>query len=372
MASSVWNNGITDESIKPDRLLECEDCDTYGDEYGYAIMIVDAMQNPPICEAYHPKVNGIGFEFTEFSPMGYPMKVEVQLKFNEVSVPLNFEVEAYPCEEIEIQVGRDQAGNPIYSTEYIRDRPIPGQRGFFHIRTRGGIKGVQGPPRFLSLVHPTRWQYKITEAYVPFAQKMGMWTAFYGLKQNNQANRDNVKSQWTKQPNWDKFIAGDADDVFAYVGPTAMAYDPMPMLEWINTAIAKVTQMNKLMLEGDPAGYLSASETAINNWESKIKKEQTYKRTQFLPIWIALGAKDDTTFKAPVQPTFISLMEGLKAMRDALFGLVEPDDIVQKMNDYLENQGYESKLRPLSKEEIMNQGNNDNTNGGDDENGSIN
>jgi hypothetical protein len=321
--------------------------------YGYSIIIVDATFDPPICEAYHPMVKGIGFQFTEFSPMGYPLKVEIMLKMNETTVSPNFEVPAYPCETRTLQIGKKQDGTPIMSTEYIRDKPLPGQRGFFALRTRGNIKGIQGLPKHLSLVHPVIWQYKILEAYVPFAQKMGMWFPFFGLAKNTPTNQEKISAQWDKQPDYDKLMIGDAEDAVAYIGPTQAAFDPMQILEWINSLIAKGTQMNKLMLEGDPAGYLSASETAINNFEANIKEEQTYRRTQFLPAWIALGADDDCAFQDPSKPTFISLMEGLKAMRDAFDGLVEPEDIVAKYNEYLENNGVESSLRAVPKEERM-------------------
>lgn len=351
---AIWANGISDESIEPDRLLECKKTDFWCNMCGYAIIIVDAEVDPPSCEAYHPVITGTGFQYTRFSKMGQPLEVEITLKFNESTVEPNFKVQHYPCETRQIQIGTTETGEAIYSKEYIRSKPIPGGRGFFHVRTDEGLKGVQGLPKYLSLIHPHRWQYKILEAYIPFAQKMGMWFPFFGLKRNTPTNQAKIEQQWDKHPDYDKLIIGDSEDAVDYLGPTATAYDPMGILEWINTLVAKGSQMNKLMLEGDPAGYLSASETTINNWVSKLKEGQVYRRTQFLPVFKVLGGKDDTDFMDPSKPTFISLMEGLKAMREAMIDIVEPEDIVDQFNEYLEKNGHAVKLRALPKEEMIN------------------
>ena len=66
-----------------------------------------------------------------------------------------------------------------------------------------------------------------------------------------------------------------------------------------------------------------------------------------------MGATDECNFKDPTHPTFISLMEGLKAMREAMDGLIEPEDIVNLMNEYLESNDQKRELHALSKEEMM-------------------
>ncbi len=126
------------------------------------------------------------------------------------------------------------------------------------------------------------------------------------------------------------------------------------MLHWINTIISRASQMNKLMIEGEGAGQLSTSETAINRWETKKKEDQAYWRTQFIGVWIALGATEECNFKDPAHPTFISLMECLSAMTDAMDGLIEPEDIVILMNEYLESNDQKRKLHALPKEEMIN------------------
>ena len=112
--------------------------------------------------------------------------------------------------------------------------------------------------------------------------------------------------------------------------------------------------MNKLMLEGDPAGALASSTTAVSRWETKNNEKQAYWRTQFIGPWKALGCSDDCNFKDPGHPTFIDLMEGLLSMRTAMEGLIEPEDIVNLMNDYLESNDQKRELHALPKEELMN------------------
>ena len=142
------------------------------------------------------------------------------------------------------------------------------------------------------------------------------------------------------------------------------SWDPWSMLEYIDKLVARDTQLNKLMLEGDPAGYLSASETAINNWETKVKERQAYWLGQFLPIFLALGATKEIAFKDPSKPAFISLMTGLQACREAMIDIVSNEDIVKLFNEYLNKHGFSEELTAISNEEMnqntMNEeGNND-------------
>ena len=61
-----------------------------------------------------------------------------------------------------------------------------------------------------------------------------------------------------------------------YVSPQQHAWDPWPILDWVNRMVARESQMHKLMLEGDPGGMIATSETAISNWEADIKEEQIF------------------------------------------------------------------------------------------------
>jgi len=218
------------------------------------------------------------------------------------------------------------------------------------MRTREGIKGIRGLPKYLDLIDPVHGQYDILKAYVPYAEKQGLAHPVVALKDNSTTNRNQVKSDFAAQPQKDRLVIISAEDALDYMSPQQNAWEPYPILDWINAMIARATQMNKLMLEGDPAGYLSASETAISNWEASVKEDQVYKRTQFLPIWIALGASEDCDFADPSKPAFLSLMQGVLAIRQALFGLVRNEDIVRLMNERLDLEG-KDKLRPLSEEE---------------------
>ena len=324
---AIWSNGLNEETILPDRLIELKDADEWCDCYGHSIVIVNARRDPPTADAWHLRLNGIGYAFSDFSPMGDPLEVEIMtkpLETDQGAVPIK--VPCYPCE-------LDDNG------ERIKTSPKPNEWGFFNLRTRGSIKGVQGLPKYLDLVDPMNGQYAILKAYLPYAEKQGLAHPLVALKDNSPTNRAQVKSDFKEQPQKDRLVIISMDDAMEYQSPQANNWDPTYILEWVDKMIARESQMNKLMLEGDPAGYLSASETAISNWEADIKEQQTFKRTQFLPIWIALGATEDCNFKDPAKPSFISLMEGIKAIREGMDGIVAKEDIVRLMNERLELEG---------------------------------
>lgn len=337
---AIWSNGLSEDTIEPDRLLELKDGHEWLMAYGYSAIIVDATTDPPRCEAWHPMIDGIGFQFSEFSRYGYPMEIELHLKYPEAETPEWLKIPAYPCEV-------DNNG------EYIRQKPIPGKFGFFIIRARGGVKGVMGLPPYLDLIDPIRAQYDILKAYIPYAEKQGMAFPAIFLRDNSTPNRTSIKSQFANQPTSNRLLILGIDDAVEWISPQANAYDPFPILEWINTMISRASQMNRLMLEGDPAGYLSASETAISNWEASVKEDQIFARTQFLPIWEMLGATDSCNFKDPSKPTFVSLMEGIKALREGMEGLVEKEDIVRLMEEHLERHGQKEKLHATEDEEEL-------------------
>lgn len=343
-ADVVWSNGLKDgdnsSPLLPDRLWELKATDRYCDTYGYSIAIVDGKKSPPTVDGWHPEINGIGFIYTKFSPYGDPLKIKIKMKTTETSHDKHkLEIPAYPCELDD-------------NKERILTRPKPGKFGFFSIRTPEGLKGVQGLPKYLDLIDPIRGQFDILKAYIPYAEKQGLAHPLVALKDNSPTNRKQVKSDFSKQPQKDRLVIISMDDALEYVSPQQNAWDPWPILDWVNNMIARATQMNKLMLEGDPAGYLSASETAISNWEAKVKETQVYKRTQFLPIWIALGTSEDCNFSDPAKPSFISLMEGIKMIREGMESIVAKEDIVRLMNERLELEG-ESMLNVISDEELQ-------------------
>lgn len=350
---AVWSNWLSEETIELDRLIECKDGCEDAINYGWSIVIVDATAKPPKCERWHPKVDGTGCEIMKFSKMGFPLEVQIQARFNESSAPINYRVDHYPCEVKEYQIGQMEDGTPIMSNEYIRDKPLPGQRGFFLIRTRGGKKGVRGLPAYLDLIMLIRKAYDIIENYCVYAENQALATTAVGLERNTKPNRDSVKSQFSAQITHRKLLIVGKEDWVDWISPMNSAWDPWAMLEYIDKLIARDTQMNKLMLEGDPSGYLSASETAISNWEARTKERQMYWLGQFKPVFLALGASKDVQFKDPSKPTFISLMEGLKAAREALIDIVENEDIVELFNEYLEKHGQQQKLKAISNEEML-------------------
>ena len=340
---AIFSNGINeDEKIDTLRLMECKESLRWSLMAGYSITLVDARDSSrPKVESWHPYIDGVGFNYTSFSTMGHPLEVEVYMNTNETAGGrIHFPIKHYPCET-------DADG------EYIDDRPIPGGYGFFHHRTQGNIRGVQGLPQYMHLIDSFKIQWDIIKAYGPYAEKQGMAFPVVYLEDNSPTNRANVKSQFANQPTTNRVLVMSNQDLVEWISPQAGAYDPFPMLHWINTILSRASQMNKLMIEGEGAGQLSTSETAINRWETKQKEKQSYWRTQFIGVWKALGADDEINFKDPAHPTFISLMEGLKALREAMDGIIEPEDIVNLMNEYLESNDQKRELHALSKEEMM-------------------
>ena len=345
---AIFSNGINeDELIDSSRVIECKEALRWALLAGYSCLVVDA-RNPdnPRVEAWHPAIDGIGFQFTKFvSPKGHPLEIKISMNANESGGgPIEFSIPHYPC-ELDID------------GELMDDKPTPGGYGFFHIRTQGNIRGVQGLPQYMNLIDTLKIQWDIIKAYAPFAEKQGMGMPGFFIEDNNPSNRANIKNQMSTLPTSNRMIILGAGDALEWMQPLAGGYDPFPMLQWLNTVIARASQMNKLMLEGDPSGNLSSSETAINNWETKNNEKQAYWRTQFIGPWIALGATEECNFKDPGHPTFVSLMEGLTAMRTAMDGLIEPEDIVNLMNEYLESNDQKRELHALPKEEMMSFGN---------------
>jgi len=340
---AIFSNGVNEpEILDVTRLMECKEALRWGLNVGYSCPVVDARDpdNPKI-ENWHPYIDGIGFQFTSFSPKGHPLMIKVYMNTNEsAGGQIDFDIPHYPCE-----LDADD--------EFIDEKPLPNEYGFFHVRTQGSIRGIQGLPQYMHLIDSFAIQWQIIKAYGPFAEKQGMAFPVFYHEDNSPTNRARVNNQLATQPTSNRILQMSINDLVEWISPQANAYDPFPMLHWLNTTISRSSQMNKLMIEGEGAGQLSTSETAINRWETKQKEKQTYWRTQFLGVWKALGASDDINFKDPAHPTFVSLMDGLKSMREALMGLVEPEDIVNLMNEYLEANDQKRELHALPKEEMI-------------------
>ncbi len=340
---AIFGNGINeDETIDTTRLMECKEALRWSLMAGYSTVIVDDRDKEPRVETWHPYIDGVGFNFISFNKMGHPLAIEVYMKANETaSGQIHFEIPHYPCETFK-------------NGEYNDAKPIKGGYGFFHLRTQGNIRGVQGLPKYMHLIDSFKIQWDIIKAYGPYAEKQGMAFPVFYHEDNSPTNRANVKRQFASQPTTNRILQMSNLDLVEWVSPQAGAYDPFPMLHWINTILSRASQMNKLMIEGEGAGQLSTSETAINRWETKQKEDQSYWRTQFIGIWTALGATKEVNFKDPAHPTFISLTEGLKNIVEALVPVVEPEDIVNVLNDYLASNDQHIELHALPKEEMMN------------------
>ena len=171
-----------------------------------------------------------------------------------------------------------------------------------------------------------------------------------------------MKSDFAKQPQKDRLVIISMEDALDYVSPQQNAWDPWPILDWGNNMIARATQMNKLMLEGHAMGKVASTESAISNWEAKVKESQVYLRSQFLPQFIALGCSEDCEFSDPAKPSFLSKMEGIKMLVESLSPIVAKEDIVRLVNENLELEG-EDELEVISDEELQK------SMGGDNEDG---
>jgi hypothetical protein len=352
-AKAIWANGLTYEDIKADRILEMKKGQVFCYLCGYVAVIVNTMTNPPSIECWNPEIEGTGFIFTQFSDFGYPTEIEIKMKFSETGEPYKYFVPNFPVETMKVKAGTNEAGEPIMKDYHIRERPDKKGYGFFIVRTSKGLPGVRGLPQFLPLMHPVRNQTDILNAYIPYAKKQGMGFPFIGLKDNTPQRRADIKTAWSSQPQTNRLVIDDSETVVDYIQPLAGAYDPFPILQWIDMLIARKTQMNKLMLEGDPSGNLSSSETAENNWVTDIKEQQVFWKAQWKPIWMVLGAPEECSFQDPSKPAFISLWEGISKMVEALMPIVEIEDIVKLANEYIEKRGEDFQLTPLDREKMM-------------------
>ncbi len=349
---AIFGHGINeDELIDITRLMENKEALRWSLMAGYSVSVVDAREPDkydPRVEAWHPYIDGVGFNFTGFSPKGHPLEIEVYMNTNETAGgQIHFSIPHYPCEQ-------------YADEEFIDERPLPNEWGFFHHRTQGNIRGIQGLPKYMHLIDSFKIQWDIIKAYGPYAEKQGMAFPAIFHEDNSKAKRAETLRQFNTQPTTNRLLQLGAGDAIEWISPQANAYDPFPMLQWINTTISRASQMNKLMIEGDPAGALSSSSTAISRWETKKKEDQAYWRTEFIGVWKALGASDEVNFKPPTSPTFIDLADGAKSIVEALLPVVEPEDIVTLLNNYFESNDQKIKLHALPKEEMTN--NNDDKN----------
>jgi hypothetical protein len=86
-------------------------------------------------------------------------------------------------------------------------------------------------------------------------------------------------------------------------------------------------------LTGDPMGYLSASETNINEWFSSIKAFQDHILPQIKPLLMALGCSEDVQFQDPSEPTLESKMNSVALVRQGLEGLISRESLLKYINN---------------------------------------
>ena len=96
---AIWSNGLTEDVISPEAIIELKDGHLWDFLFGYSVVILDDRQDPCKVEAMHPMIDGVGFYYTKFSSRGYPMEIQIYLTAAEVDADrIMFTVPAYPCE----------------------------------------------------------------------------------------------------------------------------------------------------------------------------------------------------------------------------------------------------------------------------------
>lgn len=320
---ATFHNGFT-EDIEPDRKIELENGVIWGELFGYSIWIIDGNN----IQAVNPRVNRVGFIFTEFDEKGEPLKIAIRWNPDEQFQGPDIEVKRAPF---------SLTGNGDIN-------------GFYLYRTLKGLPGCRGVSTLLPLVDVIRAQHKIYIEYTKYAEHQGLAHPVVKIKNLTDTGRDQVRGQLTA-PRKDKAVIIDIEDDFYYESPQQGAYDPSFMMDFADRFIARTTSINKFQLSGDPMGYLSASETNINEWFSAVKAFQDHILPQIKPVLIALGCTNDVTFVDPSEPTIESKMESIKNVREGLEGLVSRESLLKFINNEILGLEGEDELELADDEE---------------------
>jgi hypothetical protein len=322
-SKATFHNGFTEEVDNEHRLILLQN-DIYTELFGYSVIL---FENGNI-QTVNPRVNRVGFIFTEFDDLGEPMKIAIRWNPDEQFVGPDIYVDRAP-----------------FSIDGTGDF-----NGFYPFRTLRGLPGCRGISSLLPLIDVIRAQHKIYIEYTKYAEHQGLAHPVVKIENLTDPARTQVRAQLTA-PRKDKAVIIDMKDDFYYESPQQGAYDPSFMMEFADKYIARQTSINMFQLTGDPMGYLSASETNINEWFSAIKANQDHKLPQYLPILMALGCSEDVTFQDPSEPTMESQMEAVKLFREATDGLVSREAQLQYINNEILGLEGEDELEIADDEE---------------------
>ena len=320
---AAFHNGFTEE-IDIERKLEMIKCDIWTELFGYSVII---FENGNV-QAINPQVNNVGFIFSKFDEYGEPM--EIGIKWN-------------PEEKQDDQYVYVQRAPFSYSG-------TGDYNGFYPFRSLDGLPGARGISCLLSLIDVIRAQHKIYIEYTKYAEHQGLAHPVVKIANLTDTARQQVGAQLTA-PRKDKAVIIDMEDDFYYESPQQGAYDPSFMMEFADKYIVRESAITMSMLTGDPMGYLSASQTTINEWFSAIKEYQDHKLPQYKPLLIALGCTEDVQFQDPSEPTLESKLESVKLVREGLEGLVSRESLLKYINNNILGLEGEEELEIMSDEE---------------------
>jgi len=308
---SAFIKGFT-EALDIKRLLEFIKAEIWKKEFGYSVIVKEGDS----IQALHPRTYQGGFIVTEIDNYGNATKIQMLWKADE-------KADAQPI---------------------IYDKSEDGGDGFFWYRSFRGLLGIRGLSHLLTLVDPLRVQNALYLEYM----KHGEWQAIshpvVKIKDLNDSTYKRVKADLGASQT-DKAVIIDSEDDFYYDGPMAggSSWDPTAMLEYGDKIISRETGLLLSMLTGDPMGYLSASDTTTAQWFDAVKQYQAIILPEYLPLLEALGMPEDTKFNNPYEPTLESQMTSILSARQALEGLIDPQQVVDVINGIL-GKGDEDKL----------------------------
>lgn len=311
-AFTAFKNGFT-EDLDMKRRLEFIRCEIWKKEFGYSCIYVDKDKN---IIALHPRTYQIGFVISRIDNFGRATEIQMQWKPDE------------------------KAGETFLT--YQRYNETKGE-GFFWFRSFRGLLGLRGLSHLLTLVDPLRVQNALFLEYMKHGEWQSINHPVAKIKDLNDTTYERVKAD-LRAPEKDRAVVIDAEDDFYYDGPMAKgsSWDPTGMLEYGDKIISRETGLLLSMLTGDPMGYLSASESTKAEWFDGIKQYQAIILPEYKPVLKALGFTDNIQFQEPYEPPFETKLEGIKLAREALEGLVPPEQLVNIINKIM---GYEEEER---------------------------
>ena len=302
---AAFHNGFTEE-IDTERKLELIKNDIWTELFGYSVIV---FQDGNI-QAINPRVNRVGFIYTGFDDLGEPTEIAIRWNPDEKFDDMDIYVKRAPF-------SYDGSGD---------------FNGFYPFRSLSGLPGARGLSCLLPLIDVIRAQHKIYIEYTKYAEHQGLAHPVVKIDNLTDTARTQVRAQLTA-PRKDKAVIIDMKDDFYYESPQQGAYDPSFMMEFADKYIVRESAITMSMLTGDPMGYLSASQTTINEWFSSIKEYQDHKFPQYKPVLLALGCTEDVQFQDPSEPTLESKLESVKLDREGLKGLVSRESLLKYINN---------------------------------------